>query len=76
MEKFIWDKMSHEQWSPEQIIDYCQLSGIVMVSHECIYQFIRTDKENEGTLATTRHKLKYRKRPVTGKQLTIKIKCP
>lgn len=75
MEKFIRDKMTKEQWSPEQIIGYSQLWDIAMVSHERIYQFIRTDKENGGTLwQHTRHKLKHRKRPVTGKQVTIKNK--
>jgi IS30 family transposase len=46
-----------------------------MVSHESIYQLIRQDKKEGGTLWThTRHKLKHRKRPVSGKQVKIKNK--
>ncbi|KAA6342420.1 hypothetical protein EZS27_009821 [termite gut metagenome] len=46
-----------------------------MVSHERIYQFIRQDKADGGLLwKHTRHKLKHRKRPVTGKQINIKNK--
>jgi len=46
-----------------------------MVSHERIYQFIRQDKKEGGMLWThTRHKLKHRKRPVSGKQVNIKNK--
>lgn len=68
MEKFIRDKMTDEQWPPKQIIGYCRLSGIAMVSHERICQFIRAEKENGGTLwLHTCHRLKHRKRPATGK---------
>jgi IS30 family transposase len=43
-----------------------------MVSHECIYQFIRQDKKNGGTLYKhLRHRLKHRKRPVGGKKVVI-----
>jgi IS30 family transposase len=46
-----------------------------MVSRERIYQLIRKDKASGGDLwKHTRHKLKHRKRPVTGKQVTIKNK--
>ena len=50
MEKFIRDKLSEEQWSPEQISGYCKENNIPMVSHERIYQFIYQDKENGGLL--------------------------
>lgn len=50
MEKFIRDKLSKEQWSPEQISGYCKENNIPMVSHESIYQFIYQDKANGGFL--------------------------
>jgi len=72
--KFVIEKLTKEQWSPKQIVGFAKLNNIPMVSHECIYQFIRQDKKEEGLLWThTRHKLKHRKRP-TGKQLNIKNK--
>ena len=44
-----------------------------MVSHERIYQYLRLDKAKGGTLYKhLRHQLKHRKRPVSGKQNTIK----
>jgi IS30 family transposase len=43
-----------------------------MVSHERIYQLIREDKTNGGMLwKHTRHKLKHRKRPLSGKAVNI-----
>jgi IS30 family transposase len=50
MESFIKNKLSKEQWSPEQITGYCKSQGIDMVSHERIYQFIYQDKTNGGVL--------------------------
>lgn len=50
MEKLIRDKLSREQWSPEQIVGYCARNSIPMVSHERIYQFIYRDKANGGRL--------------------------
>ena len=50
MEQFIRDKLSNEQWSPEQIAGYCKLHEIPMVSHERIYQFIYHDKDEGGLL--------------------------
>ena len=50
MERFIRDKLSNEQWSPEQIAGYCKLHEITMVSHERIYQFIYQDKAEGGQL--------------------------
>jgi len=73
--KFVVEKLTKEQWSPKQIVGFAKLNNIQMVSHECIYQFIRQDKKEEGLLWThTRHKLKHRKRPATGKQVNIKNK--
>ena len=50
MELFIRNKLSDEQWSPEQIAGYCKRKGIPMVSHERIYQFIYQEKANGGQL--------------------------
>jgi IS30 family transposase len=73
--KFVVEKLTKEQWSPQQIVGFAALNNIPMVSHERIYQFIRQDKKEGGLLWTqTRHKLKHRKRPVSGKQVNIKNK--
>ncbi|MFY9151993.1 MAG: IS30 family transposase [Prolixibacteraceae bacterium] len=73
--KFVVEKLEKEQWSPKQIVGFAEQNNIPMVSHERIYQFIRQDKKEGGLLWThTRHKLKHRKRPVTGKQVNIKNK--
>lgn len=75
MHTSIIEKMTKEQWSPRQIIGYSKINGIPMVSHESIYKLIRQDKKEGGSLWThTRHRLKHRKRPVGGKQITIKNK--
>jgi IS30 family transposase len=75
VKKLIIEKLTKEQWSPQQIVGFSKLNNIPMVSHERIYQFIRQDKKNNGLLWThTRHKLKHRKRPVSGKQANIKNK--
>jgi IS30 family transposase len=50
MERFIRDKLSNEQWSPEQITGYCKRHDIPMVSHERIYHFIYQDKAEGGQL--------------------------
>jgi len=72
MQKLIDEKMGQEQWSPEQIIGWCQKENIPMVSHERIYQHIREDKKNGGSLyKQCRHRLKHRKRPVGGKKVII-----
>jgi len=63
--KFIDQKIKEEQWSPEQISGYCLVHDISMVSIERIYQYIRLDKANGGSLYKyLRHQLKHRKRPV------------
>jgi IS30 family transposase len=72
MKKYIREKITLDQWSPKQICGQAKLSGVAMVSHERIYQLIREDKMNGGTLwKHTRHKLKHRKRPLGGKQVNI-----
>jgi len=72
VQRFIVQKITDEQWSPEQIEGYCKKENIPMVSHERIYQYIRLDKAMGGELHThMRHKLKHRKRPV-GKFIPIK----
>ncbi len=50
MIKFILQKLEKEQWSPEQISQYCKTNKIEMVSHEWIYQFVYADKKQGGTL--------------------------
>jgi IS30 family transposase len=77
MEKYVREKITTEQWSPQQIAGYAKSQGIPMVSHERIYQLIRKDKAEKGVLwKHTRHRLKHRKKPVTGKQIGIKTKYP
>lgn len=72
---FVVEKLTTEQWSPEQIVGFAEQNNIHMVSHERIYQFIRQDKKEGGLLwIHTRHKLKHRKRPVSGKQVNIRNK--
>jgi IS30 family transposase len=50
MQKIIGEKLSREQWSPEQIHGHCKVNNIPMVSHERIYQFIYQDKAEGGAL--------------------------
>ena len=52
MEKLIVEMLNKEQWSPKQIVGYCKLNHIPMVSHERIYQLIRQDKMDGGVLWT------------------------
>jgi len=75
MENKIKKSLTEAQWSPEQIKGRSQKEGSPMVSHERIYQLIRKDKQEGGTLYKhTRHRLKHRKRPVGGKKVVIKDK--
>lgn len=50
MKRYIEDKMSNHQWSPEQIKGRCDLQGIAMVSVERIYQYIYTNQSQGGSL--------------------------
>ena len=73
-EKKITQWIKEEQWSPKQIVGYCQKQGINMVSHERIYQFIRQDKARGGTLyKQLRHRLKHRKRTLTYTALAAQV---
>jgi IS30 family transposase len=73
IEQFVRKQIEKEQWSPEQIVGYCKTHKIPMVSHERIYAYIRKDKLQGGSLYRhLRHQLKHRKRPLSGKQNTIK----
>ncbi len=75
IKRFIDEKFEKEQWSPEQITGYCRKNNIPMVSHERIYQYIRQDKAVGGNkYKNLRHRLKHRKRPVSGKNIVIKDK--
>jgi len=69
MEKFIREKLSKEQWSPEQIWGYCKENNIDMVSHESIYKFVYQDKNEGGVLYKNLRvaSKKYRKRYGSGK---------
>lgn len=69
MEKFIIEKLSKEQWSPEQIWGYCKENNIDMVSHESIYKFVYQNKSNGGLLYKNLRvaSKKYRKRYGAGK---------
>lgn len=74
-QKLIENWIKSEQWSPEQIKGYCDRMNIEMVSHERIYQYVREDKLKGGELYKyLRHKLKHRKRSVSGKHEIIKNK--
>ncbi|MFK8289217.1 IS30 family transposase [Capnocytophaga canimorsus] len=74
---FVEEKIKREQWSPQQIVGYCKKHEISMVSTEKIYQYIREDKEKGGDLyQNLRHKLKHRKRSVSGKKEVIKNRKP
>ena len=69
----IVSELKEEQYSPKQIKGKADRMGVEMVSHERIYQLIRQDKEQGGTLYThTRQRLKHRKRPAGGKKVVIK----
>ncbi|MCK9562465.1 MAG: IS30 family transposase [Bacteroidales bacterium] len=75
MQKLVDNWIREEQWSPEQIKGFCDREKIKMVSHERIYQYIRKDKSEGGDLYKyLRHRLKHRKRPVSGKHEVIKNK--
>jgi len=75
IEKYVKKQIEQEQWSPEQIVGYCKSQNIPMVSHERIYQYLRKNKAQGGALFKhLRHQLKHRKRPLSGKQETIKDK--
>jgi IS30 family transposase len=72
VEERIIHQLTQQQWSPEQIVGRARKEGVAMVSHERIYQFVRADRKEGGTLYKhLRHRLKHRKRPVSGKKVLI-----
>jgi IS30 family transposase len=72
IEVYVRNKLEQEQWSPEQIVGDARKRQVPIVSHERIYQYIRKDKQEGGKLYThLRHKLKRRKRPISGHSLSI-----
>jgi len=74
MIRIIEQKITGEQWSPEQIKGYCDKEETPMVCVERIYEYIRDDKQQGGGLyKDLRHQLKNRKRPI-GKHQVIKDK--
>ncbi len=52
MKTFIENKMTTQQWSPEQISGYCKANNLSMVSHEWIYQYVYKDLKTGGQLYT------------------------
>ncbi|MBQ0085280.1 MAG: IS30 family transposase [Prevotella sp.] len=63
--------LQEEQWSPVQISGYLAKQQ-KHISHETIYNIIRKDKRDGGTLyKNCRHRLKHRTRPVGGRRIAI-----
>jgi IS30 family transposase len=62
--KLIEEKLTQEQWSPDQIGGWLMKNGAASISHERIYQHVWEDKKNGGTLyVQLRHRGKrYNKR--------------
>ncbi len=58
------EELLRQDFSPEQVVGYCQKNQQATVSHETIYQYIWQDKKAKGTLHShLRHQgRKYRKR--------------
>jgi transposase, IS30 family len=40
VQKFVVEKLTKEQWSPEQIAGFAELNKLPLVSHELIYSFV------------------------------------
>ena len=62
--KLVEEKLTQEQWSPDQISGWLMKNGAASISHERIYQHVWEDKKNGGTLyVQLRHRgKKYNKR--------------
>jgi IS30 family transposase len=72
MERWVYNKLTIDQWSPAQIVGNALIECINMVSVERIYQYIRADKACGGCLYKhCRHKLKRRKRCVGSSSFNI-----
>lgn len=66
LRRTIREKITKEQWSPEQIVGNLRQKGEACVCVETIYAYIRADKAAGGDLWTyCRHQLKHRKRQVS-----------
>ena len=48
--ELIEEKLTQEQWSPDQISGRLAKDGVAFISHERIYQHVWKDKEDGGTL--------------------------
>src|SRR3974377_1857812 len=48
--ELIEEKLTQEQWSPDQISGRLAKDGVACISHERIYQHVWTDKKDGGTL--------------------------
>ncbi len=68
LRQLVREKLTQQQWSPEQIVGWLKREGLAFVSHERIYQFIWANKRVGGDLYThlRRRGRKYLKR-VNGK---------
>jgi IS30 family transposase len=71
--RLVEEKLTQEQWSPEQISGWLARQGVVSISHERIYQHLRADKKAGGSLyAHLRHggkKYNHRKGKTSGRGL-------
>ena len=48
--ELIEEKLTQEQWSPDQISGRLAKDGVALISHERIYQHVWKDKKDGGTL--------------------------
>ena len=48
--ELIEEKLTQEQWSPDQISGRLAKDGVAFISHERIYQHVWKDKKDGGTL--------------------------
>jgi IS30 family transposase len=48
--KLIEEKLTREQWSPDQISGRLEKDGVLFISHETIYRHVWKDKKDGGTL--------------------------
>ena len=51
--ELIEEKLTQEQWSPDQISGRLAKDGVAFISHERIYQHVWKDKKDGGTLYLT-----------------------
>lgn len=60
--EYVIEKLTEEQWSPEQISGRMTLDKLESISHETIYRYILNDKLSGGTLYTHLRCKKQRKK--------------